>query len=228
MRPTSAISKLVWLALAALPAPAQPCRTPLGIPCYTIRLETSERQIFHPGRRNISHFTETATVAVRRDGSFVRFSAGQHLSVFLRGSTDTGPVSTLYLAPLDRVVAVDHWRHTASFRAPSVWQDRPWRRSADGDSECATGIRHFGGDFKRAGSSTVAGVPVVRWTRKIAQDGDQDVYLAPSLDCYPLKTYASIRNRWFLPIYTESVEAVQVKLGEPDPALFALPALSER
>jgi hypothetical protein len=228
MRPASGIGKLTWLGMMAFPALAQPCRTPLGIPCYTIQLETSLRQIFKPARRNISHFTESAIVAVRRDGSFVRFSQGQHLSVFLRGSTDTGPVSTLYLAPLDRVVSIDHWRHTAAFHPPRTWQDRPWRRSTDGDSECASGIRHFGADFKRVGGAWVAGIPVVRWTRKIAQDGDQDVYLAPSLDCYPLKTYATIRNRWLIPIYTESVGAVWVKLGEPDPALFALPASSKR
>ncbi len=227
MRPASGISRLAWLGTMAFPVLAQPCRTPLGIPCYTIQLETSLRQIFKPARRNISHFTEGAIVAVRRDGSFVRFSQGQHLSVFLGSSTDTGPVSTLYLAPLDRVAAVDHRRHTAAFHPPRTWQDRPWRRSTDGDSECATGIRHFGADFKRVSGASVAGIPVVRWTRKIALDSDQDVYLAPSLDCYPLKTYATIRNRWLIPIYTESVEAVWVKLGDPAPALFALPASSK-
>ncbi len=55
--------------------------------------------------------------------------------------------------------------------------------------------------------------------------------LDPQIDArwkHRVKTYASIRNRWLIPIYTESVEAVWVKLGEPDPALFALPAPPKR
>jgi len=114
--------------------------------------------------------------------------------VFPEGSTIRPGLDAL-LAPLDRVVSIDHWRHTAAFHPPRTWQDRPWRRSTDGIRSAPAASAISAPIFKRVGGAWVAGIPVVRWTRKIAQDGDQDVYLAPSLDCYPLKTYATIRNR---------------------------------
>ena len=193
----------------------------MGIPCYTIRLETSQWQNFRQGITDIQHYTGTATVAVRRDGSFRAAGDRQESYLFVAGWKSE--YVSMSLAPEDRVVRVFPQAHEYSSRAPVIWHDRPFRRSKDGDATCATGILHFGTDFRRAGSTTIAGVPVVHWTRRNGMNGEDNFYLAPSLDCNALRIRMVHRTRWYVPTYVYSVEAVSVELGEPKPELFRIP-----
>jgi hypothetical protein len=82
-----------------------------------------------------------------------------------------------------------------------------------------------------SGAIKVAGVESGREFVEASARGFHPRLFDPQIDArwkHRVKTSATIRNRWLIPIYTESVEAVWVKLGEPDPALFVLPASSKQ
>ncbi len=129
----------------------------------------------------------------------------------------------MYLAPEDQVIQVDRGQGTITRRPPRVAQDRPFRYSTPGDRTCVSGIRRWGADFWMLGMGSVAGVPVIRWMRSNPEGGYTEVYLAPSLDCRPLKTYTVYKRFGLLPTFINSTEAVSVELGEPKAELFALP-----
>jgi len=215
---SSALTALLLFTASGLAA--QPsCRTSIGIPCYTIRATHTQWQALAQDPLKISKVTETNVRAVRRDGSFVAFGEMKEELLF-GGLLGAKQGAQLYLAPENAIVKVNRTEHTISRREPLIWHDLPYRRSADGDSTCQTGIRHFGSDFQLNGNSTVAGVPVVKWSRA---DGSEDHYLAPSLDCIELKREKIKRNRLWIPIFTSRWEATSVELGEPKPELFVLP-----
>ncbi len=113
---------------------------------------------------------------------------------------------------------------TFSSREPLIWHDRPYRRSKEGDANCSTGILHSGTDFRETGRDTIAGVPVVKWQRGDGLHWKEEIYLAPSLDCVALRIEEIRRNRWYLPKFSHSVEAIAIEWGEPRPELFAIPA----
>lgn len=208
------------LGLHLLAAGEPDCQTPLGMPCVTIQFRHTQWQLLEHGLSDIRHYTGVSTLAVRRDGSSATHSE-QQFYVFLQGTTRR-TFSSLYLAPDDQVVKLDHANKTISRRAPLIWHDRPYRRSQP-DGRCETGIRHFGTHFRLAGSTELAGVRVVKWSGANGVGGIDEVYLAPSLDCVALKTYSVQRSRWHIPLYTNSMEAVAVKRGEPEASRFALP-----
>jgi hypothetical protein len=122
----------------------------------------------------------------------------------------------MFLVPEGRIVRVFHKDQTFSSRTPLIWHDRPYRRSKPGDTVCSSGILHNGTDFHLAGTDTVAGIPVVKWSRNYAKL-KEDIYLAPSLDCRALKGVQLHLNDWHLPVFRNWMEATAVKLGEPDP-----------
>lgn len=220
------------------------CRTPLGVPCYTIQYSHSQWQFANrviTGVRGADGRTEIqrkdsfdrirrvirrTAVAVRRDGSRVSRTDESRSSDFLGGTFKIGgPSASMYLAPQDQVVSIFYDDGTFSSRPPLIWHDRPYRRSKDGDTTCSSGILHFGTDFHYAGESSVAGIRVARWVRgSWSSTLDEEEDLAPSLDCACLKTRRIYFSRWHLPIFMDSMEATSVQLGEPKSDLFSIPA----
>lgn len=188
---------------------ATDCRDSIGIPCSTIVYEHSTWLIGNHVSRLITHGGFRETVANRSDGSSVDF-------------TDTGYTS-MYAAPTDQVIRIDNNAGTVSHQAPIIWHDRPYRFSKDGDIQCATGILHFGTDFRLTGDGEVAGIAVKRWERGDGFYWHEEEHLAPSLDCAVLKSY-TVRLRLLLQISISSREALSVRLGEPDRNLFVIPA----
>ncbi len=199
------------------------CRTPLGVPCYTIRFAHSQWQFAREGRPVFSHYTWTSVKALRADGSSVEaIGGGQQRDWFTSEARAAGPVS-LYLAPEDTLIQVDHERKSITRRQPRIWNERHYRASTPGDRTCVSSIRQWGTTFFLRGQDTVAGVPVIRWTGANPGGGYTEVYLAPSVDCRPLKTYTVYRKLGIIPTFINSTEATSVELGAPKPELFALP-----
>jgi len=180
-------------------------------------------QFAREGSLDFSHYTATTISAVRRDGSFVEMTERQEMSRWFKGGDRTAGSASMYLAPDDVVVRLDHQQKTISRRAPLMWNDRAHRYSSPGDRTCLSGIRHWGTQFFLRGTDTVAGVPVIRWSGANASGGYTEVFLAPSLDCRPLKTRTVYRKFGILMTSTNTTEAVSVELGEPKPELFAVP-----
>lgn len=216
---------LVFLALAApaVFAQAKNCRTALGVPCFTVRGTHTQWQLFRNGPADIRKFTSTSVNALRSDGSSVTVRESRFGHLFSSGN-DKQKQSSLYLAPEKQIVTLNHTARTIARREPLIWHDLPFRRSADGDASCQSGIRHSGTDFTMKGTATVAGVPVVKWYRSLANGGSEEIYLAPSLDCLTLKAYSGHKNAWRLPTFVDSWEVSSVELGDPSPSLFALPS----
>lgn len=139
------------------------------------------------------------------------------------GATAKWRSSWLYLSPENAIITVNYNSRTIARREPLIRHDLPYRRAAEHDLTCESGIRHFGTDFSRKSETTVAGIPVVIWRRSLG-NGSEEQYLAPSLDCMPLKTYKILKNQWWLPTFIDSFEASSVQFGEPAADLFALPS----
>jgi hypothetical protein len=186
------------------------CRTPFGVPCYTVHFQTDDWEYFRRGPLDIRHFTQESIQAARSDGS--SYQSRSDLSV------------AIYLTSRDEVVRIFPNDRTFSSRSPLIWHDRPYRRSADNDGVCRTGILHWGTDFRQEGQASIAVVPVFRWVRGNGQHGDEEIFLAPSLDCLPLKTRSLRFGRFYIPIAIQDMEATSVIWGEPDPSLFVIPA----
>jgi hypothetical protein len=216
---------MVGLLLAGVMAlGAADCRTPLGIPCSTIRFQVTQWRLFRDGPLDVTHFSEVRTFAVRGDGSFVETAEQQEMSRWFGRGERTAGSASLYLAPDDLVVRVDHQQKTITRRPPILWDERPYRYSSPGDRTCVSGIRHWGAHFFLRGPDRVAGVPVIKWIGSNPGGGYTEVYLAPSLDCRPLKTHIVIRKLGIFPTFVSTTEAVSVELGEPKAELFALPS----
>ena len=66
---------------------------------------------------------------------------------------------------------------------------------------------------------TIHGLPVQKVILKFANGDSSDLYKAPSLGCHTLRSVVHQKGR----PPREEQTAVEVKLGEPDPALFAIP-----
>lgn len=197
------------------------CRTPLNVRCYTIRGARTHWQAFRNGATDIVQSTTTLVYASRRDGSTVTSQETSDWRLF--GATRKSRGSWLYLSPENAIVTVNYNDHTSAQREPLIWHDLPHRRAAEHDLTCESGIRHFGTDFSRKGEATVAGVPVVIWRRSLG-NGSEEQYLAPSLDCIPLRSYEILSNQWWLRTFIDSFEATSVQFGEPAADLFALPS----
>lgn len=207
----AAIPVCVALPLCSVTAQQQPtdCHDVIGIPCSTIVYEHSQWQFGTQWEGWFTHHTSRDTIAHRSDGSSAVWAANGD--------------AFLYVAPSDQVIHLNNHAKTISHRPPLIWHDRPFRRSKEGDGQCAIGIRHSGTDFHPSGDAVVAGIPVKKWERGDGWFWHEEEFLAPSLDCAALKVYQIRRNRWLIPLYSDSVEVQSVRLGEPGPSLFAVP-----
>jgi hypothetical protein len=179
------------------------CRTGIGIPCYTIQGEETQWQLFRDGITDLREYRSVYTRAVRPDGSTVSLSDGSLERPFRRTKIDHH-FSTLFLAPINELLSVDRQQKTISRREPLIWHDLPYRRAANGDYSCTTGILHFGTHYKMIGTGFVAGVPTVRWYGRNGANGFDEIDLAPSLDCIPLKTYRIHRNSFYVPTFVDT------------------------
>jgi hypothetical protein len=173
--------------------------------------------LFRSGISDVQRFRTDRLSAVRGDGSALSIINSDQFT--LTGGRQIGKTQvSMYLAPTDQLIVIDHDEKLISIREAGMGHQPPYRLSADGDSDCAKGIQHFGTQYHLAGQETIAGIPVVKWTA-----GDDELYLAPSLDCNPLKITRIRRNSWHLPIFFDSLEALSVEFGEPRPELFLIP-----
>lgn len=204
-----------------LQAQSTDCRTPLGVPCYTIETRQTDWMLFKEGITDISRNVRYSVQALRSDGSTVEAP--------LDAQRKVGDRSVL-LRAANRRFNVNAGKREVTFWKSHPYYDRNVRRSEPTDTVCAGGISHYGSAppvYTFTGTDRVAGIPVVvyqktgmswRWMHEVA--------MAPSLDCLALRTV-----RRHLPSLlgdeqgsSHIMEAISVKLGEPSPELFAVPA----
>ncbi len=131
------------LSSCAIGAQSPDCRTPIGVPCYTMRITQTQWQAMAYDPSKITKVTGTAILAVRSDGSSVNASDMKEESLFGRMLGERRDAQ-LYLAPEKTIVTINRTNRTIARREPLIWHDLPYRRSTDGDSTCKTGVRHFG------------------------------------------------------------------------------------
>lgn len=192
------------------------CRTPLGVPCYTIESRQTVWTMFETGITDFAREVTYSVEALRRDGAV----AGTAFDAQRKPGRRWLRLAT------DQSIVINPRRQEATVQ-PSY---PPARRSEAGDKLCVTGVSSYYAAppaFTYVGTDRVAGVPVVvyrkagtswRWAHEVA--------MAPSLDCLPLRTLT--RN---IPdllggdrASVITMEAVSIKLGEPTDELFAIPA----
>jgi hypothetical protein len=160
--------------------------------------------------------------AYSSDGSVASEITFEHIPLIGANEIESR-MSELYLRPADRVVRVFYKDHTFSSREPIIWHDRPFRRSKNNDTTCASGILHSGTDFTLTGEHTILGIKAFRWYRALEYGGYEEQYLAPALDCLCLRAAQVHRNVFRIPFFTSGIEVTSVKFGEPNRALFQVP-----
>ena len=69
----------------------------------------------------------------------------------------------------------------------------------------------------------MVGIFNIGGVRGNGQRGDEEIYLAPSLDCLALKIHNVRCNWFFIPVSIQDLEATSVVWGEPDSGLFVIP-----
>jgi hypothetical protein len=206
-----------WLSAAS----AQDCTTPLGVPCMIIESVHEQWSVLLNGI-NYHHSKLYRKTAYSSNGSIANEMTFEEIPLI--GSAErAGRTADLYLAPSDRVVRLFHKDRKFSSREPIIWHDRPYRRAKDGDTTCASGILHSGTDFRLTGEHTILGTKTFRWYRQLEYGGYEEQFLAPALDCLALRAVRVYKNIWRLPVFTDRIEAISVRFGEPDRALFEIP-----
>ena len=218
-----AATGLLMAVVLAAQAGDLPCRTALNIPCYTAQVTLTQWYLgdLWPGQPVRTSLSQVQ--AIRRDGSSMSAVRDGTTRDLLLLSNAFPKTSHMYLAPSKRIVAVDHSNRTYSQREPLIWHDLPYRRSEENDATCRSGIRHAGTDFRMTGTETIAGQRVVKWERSLGYGGYEEQYLAPAIDCMPLRTHLIRKNRFHLPVFVSTIEVTAIELGNPKPELFSIP-----
>jgi hypothetical protein len=208
---------LVPLALCA------ECRTPLGVPCHTLHYTQSSWRGLRGGWSGFKRSQTTGYEASRSDGSQVGAIVQVYTVNFKDGRQTRPGISGIFFSGSREIVRLHHEKKVFTRRESLIWSDFPYRRSVNGDSTCASGIKHFGTHFHYIGEDTFLGLKVHRWSGGYGEGGSWDVYLAPRLDCQPLK-YKMIDYKWNLPVEWVKYEATSVEFGEPKDSLFQIPS----
>ena len=181
------MARLLLAAAIALAVWGADCRTPLGIPCSTIRFETTKWQFTREGGLDLSHYTGVTISAVRSDGSFVEIADRQEMSRWFRREARTAGSASMYLAPDDMVVRVDHQQKSISRRAPLLWNRPPVSILYSGRPNLLERHSTLGRSFlfaRHGHGGRRGGDPVVRRKSRRRIHGSVPVAL---LDCRPLK-----------------------------------------
>jgi hypothetical protein len=198
------------------------CTTPLHVPCMVVQFVNEQWSVLHRGI-NYHHTKWYQQVAYGSDGSVASEYKSENIPLI--GAPETfAPTAQLYLRPSDRVVRIMHADRQYSTRDPIIWHDRPYRRAKANDPTCASGILHSGTDFHVDGEHTILGVKTFRWYRPLEYGGHEEQFLAPALDCLSLRSVAVYQNVLRFPVFTNRKEVKSIHFGEPDRALFQIPA----
>jgi hypothetical protein len=215
---------LAFLAGLPLMAAAPECRTPYNnAPCFTLRYSQSMWAFMKSPVREFVKTEHKGLLAVRADGSMVSQTEQPDRFALRDRRQHSGPTTTLYLAEGNRLVhdnqgSFDDYRHVP----PLVWNDRPSRRTPEGDTRCAAVARGFGVAMSADGTGRLLGQAVTKW-KHTAPLIEVTLALAPGLDCQAL-SYSRIEYRYkWVPVRHELFEATSVTIGDPDAALFAVP-----
>jgi hypothetical protein len=198
------------------------CTTRLGVPCMIVESVREQWSVLTTGI-NYHHSKTYHKTAYGSTGSIAHEVTFEKIPLI--GTAEVaGRGAELYLWPSDRVVRIFHSDRKFSSREPMIWHDRPYRRAKDGDKTCASGILHSGTDFQETGEHTILGMKTFRWYRPLEYGGYEEQFLAPALDCLALRSVLVQRNVLRFPVFTNRSEVISIKFGEPDRALFDIPA----
>lgn len=214
------VTRILVMALAgALAADDETCRTPQGTLCRTMVWESSGWANESWGFHAIGRWSGTVTLAYGRDGRTYERRAQR---TFRNYVIDAGQWhrAKVYLAGAEHTVEIDHEERTYRFSGIHGWP--VWDRD---DPECAKKSQHFLlTDVRRGREAMIAGIRSIEYTGRRSDSETHTYWLAPSLGCSQMRAVISGRNRMGLPTMSSHTEVTSVRLGEPEPALFELPA----
>lgn len=192
----------VW---AQAPAPTLKSPTPLTI----IYAERASSDRDGPGQGMETH----RLLAVRADGA-------QAQRVLPSGRNYSGYEIRMVELPAERKIVrvIDALRLTSTEYYPE--QAANWRRQVRVNALCTPGPQ-LGSPAQLIGEETILGYRTLHYLDRFAGEGTSEEWLAPDLDCRPLKVALRLPN-WGGQTTYNTKQALEVKLGEPDPREFAL------
>ena len=211
-------SRIFLIVIGVALAGEEPCRTPEGTLCRTIRWETTGWENVSWGFHAIARWTGTTTLAYGRDGrSYERYASRSFRNYVI----DEGQSDRAMIGPPwpERTVEIDHVEKT--YRLSGVHGRPIW---GSDDPDCAKMSRNFLlTDLRRGGEAIIAGVRAIEYTGRRSASEAHTYWLAPSLGCTQMKVLVSRHNSLGLPTFSSREEVTLVQMGEPEPALFQVP-----
>lgn len=173
---------------------------------------TTHTSIFN--REGVEVNSMTTTLAIRSDGSLVK----------LKRETDRRGREVPLSVETREIHDVQNRSHVEIH--PSVQSKITMRM--DDQTAARLGGRPAGCADAAAADSKLLGFPVVKKTRTTSgaprqQSMTVEEWVAPGLDCLPLKTSAVLKGANGAVISRNTEEVVSVRLGEPEASLFEVP-----
>jgi hypothetical protein len=217
------VSVVVPLGLIGADRPAaasDPCLTPQGTLCRTIRWEGSGWENRSWGFHAIERWRGSTTLSYRRDGAWIERNARRTFRNYVV-STARWDVTQIKVPDRKETIELDNASHEFEIRpgvrgGVAVWDSD--------DPDCAKLATKFElSELTRLGEVMIAGVRAIEYRGKRSATRRITVALAPSLGCTQLRSLDRDYNRLGLPTSWNSFEAVEIRVGEPDPTLFEIP-----
>lgn len=212
-------SSVLVIAVGMALAGEEPCRTPEGTLCRTMRWEASGWENMSWGFHAIARWTGTTTLAYGRDGgSYERYASRSFRNYVI----DDGQWDRAMLGPPwpEHTVEIDHLKKT--YRLSGIYGRPVWEGD---DPDCAKNARRFLlTEVRRGAEADIAGIRSIEYTGRRSERETHTYWLAPSLGCAQMKAIVSSRNSFGLPTKYSRIEVTSVRLGEPEPSLFRVPA----
>lgn len=206
------LSFLYLAAVSVLPGQVSPSARPFAL--TTVRSEWQWPALFHVERRTVRRI-----YALGSDGREAEQVYLARQPLFGQPVADGAEIQ-LYNPAGHQYLIVDPRNKVVRSRS----LDSTLHPRSRSDEYCVTGIRHFGTHFRANGKASIAGLSAARWIGSAGPNAEEEIFLAPELDCSVIRSRTVYKSEWGIPNKIVTVELEKYQLGEPPAALFQPPA----
>jgi hypothetical protein len=198
------------------------CLTPQETVCRTPRWEGYGWENTSWGFHAVQRWSGSTVLAYRRDGGIMERNSRREWCNYVipKSEWDTAQIK---FPKEQRTIAIDYRAKEYSERVGVRGGLPVWDPD---DADCAKLALWFElSDLKRVmGETVIAGIRSIPYTGVRSKTERVSVWLAPSLGCTQMRLVSADHNSIGLPTSHSWMEVVWARIGEPDAALFKVPA----
>ena len=198
------------------------CVTPQNTLCRTVRWEGSGWENTSWGFHAVRRWSGSTVLSYRHDGAIMERNSRREWRNYFIPNADWDTAQIKF--PLEhRSIRIDHKTGEYYERAVVPGESPVWDAE---DAACGKlALRFDLSELKRVtGETVIAGIRTIEYTGKRSKTERYSVWLAPSLGCTQMRVVANDHNGVGLPTSHSVFEVVSAQIGEPQTALFEVPA----